>query len=74
MPRVDLVVETKLSRSARVRQLEAMFDVPPQEKARLTWTGEVPLETRSVRVREKHAAAASVRESGGSLVVGAVRH
>lgn len=44
MPRVDLVVESELSRSPRVRQLEAMFDVPPAEKCRLQWSGDVPIE------------------------------
>lgn len=50
MPRVDLVVETPLSRSVRVRQLEAMFDVPPHEKTRLTWSGDIDLDTRPWRI------------------------
>lgn len=50
MPRVDLVVETPLSRSVRVRQLEAMFDVPPQDVARLTWSGEINLEAQPWQV------------------------
>lgn len=50
MPRIDLVVETPLSRSTRTRQLEAMFDVPPQEKARLTWRGDVDLDARPWQV------------------------
>jgi len=37
-------VETDLSRSPRVRQLEAMFDVPAAEKSRLEWHGEIPFE------------------------------
>ncbi len=46
MPRVDLVVETKVSRSPRARQLEGMFDVPPAEKARLEWHADVPFEAK----------------------------
>lgn len=44
MPSVDVVVESELSNSSRVRQLEAMFDVPPSEKCRLSWKGEIPIE------------------------------
>jgi hypothetical protein len=50
MPRIDCVVESKISRSPRARQLEAMFDVPAQEKCRLAWNGEVPLEVKEWRV------------------------
>lgn len=42
MPRVDIVVETKLNRTSRIKQLEAMFDVPAQEASRLSWQGEFP--------------------------------
>jgi len=41
MPRVDLVVESPISRSSRVRQLEAMFDVPAAKKATLKWSGDL---------------------------------
>jgi ABC-type ATPase involved in cell division/GNAT superfamily N-acetyltransferase len=44
MPGIDIVVETALSRSPRVRQLEAMFDVPASEKATLRWHGDLPIE------------------------------
>lgn len=44
MPTVNVVKETEISRSTRCQQLEAMFDVPPQEKAELKWEGEIPLE------------------------------
>jgi len=50
MPSVDLVVESRLSRTGRVRQLEAMFDVPPAEASRLSWKGEVPIEAREWNV------------------------
>jgi len=42
---IDLVVETKIDRGSRVRQLEAMFDIPAAEKSRLEWHGEIPIET-----------------------------
>lgn len=45
MPAVDIVVESDLSRSVRVRQLEAMFDVPAQDKCRLSWQGDIPYES-----------------------------
>lgn len=44
MPRVDLVVETKVSRTSRARQLEGMFDVPASQKSRLEWHADVPIE------------------------------
>lgn len=46
MPGVNIVVETELSRSTRIKQLEAMFDVPAIEKARLTWVGDIPIEAK----------------------------
>ena len=46
MPSIDLVVETKVSRSPRARQLEAMFDVPARENTSLSWTGELPIEAK----------------------------
>src|SRR5262252_9264165 len=46
MPRIDCVVESAISRSARARQLEAMFDVPAAEKCRLAWNGDVPFDVK----------------------------
>jgi len=46
MPTVDLAVESPLSTSVRAQQLSAMFDVPAQERAQLTWKGELPIETK----------------------------
>lgn len=46
MPRVDVVVETEISRSARAKQLEGMFDVPASERARLEWKVEAPIEAK----------------------------
>ena len=44
MPSVDFVVESELSRSVRVQQLEAMFDVPPADKVTLHWKGDFPID------------------------------
>jgi len=46
MPRIDVVVESEPSQSARARQIEGMFDVPPRLKQRLEWSGEVPLDEK----------------------------
>jgi ABC-type ATPase involved in cell division/GNAT superfamily N-acetyltransferase len=39
-----------IARSARVLQLEGMFDVPPAERAELTWSVELPLDQRTWNV------------------------
>lgn len=44
MPRVDLIVETPTSRSARAQQLEGMFDVPHVDVSRVEWHGEIPFD------------------------------
>lgn len=44
MPTIDLVIPAKIKRTTRVRQLEALFDVPPQEKSKLEWHGKIPIE------------------------------
>lgn len=46
MPRFDFIVETAISRSARARQLEAIFDVPSTEKCTLKFAGDMPLDER----------------------------
>ena len=46
MPSIDLLVETHLTRTSRVKQLEGMFDVPGREKLRHEWKGNVPFEDR----------------------------
>lgn len=43
MPSIDLVVDTPLVRTTRVKQLEALFDVPAQAHAHLEWHGDLPL-------------------------------
>lgn len=44
MPGIDIVVESKLSRSTRVKQLEVMFDVPASERVKLSWAGDFPFD------------------------------
>jgi ABC-type lipoprotein export system ATPase subunit len=46
MPRIDVLRTTAIKRSARVLQLEGLFDVPPAEKSSERWTVELPLEAR----------------------------
>jgi len=46
MPTVDVVVSSPVSQTMRCRQVEALFDVPPQEKQTLHWSGDVPLDDR----------------------------
>jgi ABC-type ATPase involved in cell division len=43
MTSVDVSVETPIVNTARVRQLEALFDVPRADVARLSWSGRVEL-------------------------------
>lgn len=50
MPSFDFLVETEISRSARARQLEAMFDVPPTEKCQIKFAGELPIDERAWNV------------------------
>jgi ABC-type lipoprotein export system ATPase subunit len=44
VPSIDLVVPNNIERTVRVRQLEALFDVPPQEQTKLQWHGDLPIE------------------------------
>ena len=50
MPRVDCVIESRVSRSGRARQLEGMFDVPPSDTQRLEWHIDAPIESRDWNV------------------------
>jgi Fe-S cluster assembly ATPase SufC len=50
VPSVDLIVQSDLKRTPRVRQLEGMFDVPAAEKLKHEWHGVVPIEGRSWNV------------------------
>ncbi|MDD1770017.1 MAG: hypothetical protein LUO79_02930 [Methanomassiliicoccales archaeon] len=45
MTTINIVRETRVSRSARARQLESLFDVPATEKCRVEWQGEFPYDT-----------------------------
>jgi len=44
MPAINIVIENDVPRSTRCRQLEAMFDVPPEEKSRIEWCGDLPID------------------------------
>lgn len=44
MPRASVVVSSKIERTARVMQLEGLFDVPPSERAELRWDVDLPLQ------------------------------
>lgn len=46
MPRVDILRETAVKRSTRVKQLEGMFDLPPTLKSATRWSVDLPLEQR----------------------------
>lgn len=50
MPKVDVVVETKVSTSVRARQLESMFDVPRAETSKLEWHVDMPIEEQDWNV------------------------
>jgi len=44
MPSIDIVVQTDVSKSSRVQQLSAMFDVPPRESSECQWKFDAPFE------------------------------
>ncbi len=50
MPRLDFVAHTHISRSSRVRQLEAMFDVPAATLSSVEWHANVPIEEKDWNV------------------------
>jgi ABC-type lipoprotein export system ATPase subunit len=41
---INIAVETEISKSSRVKQLESMFDCPVKDKVALEWKGDVPIE------------------------------
>lgn len=45
MPVVDLVVGTPVVQTARVQQLNGLFDVPPADRAERKWAVNLPLDT-----------------------------
>lgn len=46
MRSIDLLVESKLTRTPRIKQLSAMFDVPAQEKLSHHWKGEIDIDEK----------------------------
>lgn len=46
MQHIDLIVETKLDLTPRVKQLSGMFDVPAREKLSHHWKGDLPIDER----------------------------
>ena len=46
MPTIDLVAETSIERTTRVKQLEAMFDVPATQKLTHKWAGDLPVDDK----------------------------
>lgn len=42
--KIKIQVESPISNSMRVRQLSAMFDCPAEEKSKVAWDGELPIE------------------------------
>lgn len=43
--RVDLALETPISRTSRARQLEAIFDVPASERSKVEFHGDIDIES-----------------------------
>ncbi len=43
MSSTHIIRETKINKSARVKQLEGMFDIPPSENSRHEWDVDLPL-------------------------------
>ena len=46
MPRFNLVVESPVSKSVRKKQLEGIFELPPQENIRHEWDVDIPFEEK----------------------------
>jgi ABC-type ATPase involved in cell division/GNAT superfamily N-acetyltransferase len=44
MPSIDLVTQSTIRKTPRVKQLEAMFDAPTEDVLRVQWHGEFPIE------------------------------
>lgn len=47
MPQFDCVVSTPVQRTARVLQLEGMFELPPTQRSEIHWQGVIPIEDRA---------------------------
>lgn len=50
MPRVDVVRTSPITRSARVMQLESMFDVAPAPESTVRWSMDVPVDERPWKI------------------------
>lgn len=50
MPSTIIVRDSPIIRTARVVQLEGMFDLPPSERSKLTWEVNLPIEEREWNV------------------------
>lgn len=50
MPRHRVVVASDIARTPRVLQLEGLFDVPPSQRAELSWDVDLPLDDRDWHV------------------------
>src|SRR5690348_6171545 len=46
MPQAHVVVQTPIVRSARVAQVEGLFDIPPTKAAQLDWNVGLPLDEK----------------------------
>ena len=44
MPSINIVTQSEIVKTSRVKQLEAMFDAPTEEVLKLEWKGELPIE------------------------------
>lgn len=47
MPRVDILRSSPVTRSARVLQLEGLFEMPPSEQTGIAFTADLPIEQRA---------------------------
>lgn len=50
MPSLSILRETPIVRTARVVQLEGLFDIPPTQKSSVTWHVNIPIEQREWNV------------------------
>ncbi len=50
MPAFDLLVSSPVQRTPRTRQLEAIFDCPPQEKVEKQWRVNLPIDDNNWRI------------------------
>src|SRR5262249_55142513 len=46
MLKTHVVVDTPIIRTARVAQVEGLFDIPPSQKSQVEWDAQLPLEEK----------------------------